>query len=160
MTFKGHLDSEGRAHMVDVGRKAVSERFAAAGVVVRMSPEGYRIAVEGSAAKGDLLTVAKLAGIQAAKQTATLIPLCHPVPVHHVDLSFHFDERAHTLTIRAEVRAEWHTGVEMEALTACAVAALTVYDMLKATGREMTISDLRLLEKRGGSSGDYVRADT
>ncbi len=150
-----HLDSRGSARMVDVGAKPVTHRTAVAGVQVRMLPATRRLIEKGLAAKGDVLAVARLAGIQAAKQTSTLIPLCHPIATTKVDVEFSFG-RGGVLDIRARVEALDRTGVEMEALTAAAVAALTVYDMAKAVDRGMEIDKLRLLEKTGGRSGRYV----
>jgi cyclic pyranopterin phosphate synthase len=121
-----------------------------------MQPETLRLIREGAIKKGDVLTVARLAGIMAAKRTSELIPLCHPLPLTHIDLELNLDEDQNAVRIEATVRTTGKTGVEMEALTAVSVAALTVYDMAKAVDRGMRLSDIRLLEKRGGQRGDYV----
>jgi cyclic pyranopterin phosphate synthase len=160
MTSRGHLDENGRARMVDVSDKPVTPRSATASVLVRLSEESYQAARGGQAAKGDVVTVAKLAGIQAAKKTAEWVPLCHPIPIEHVDIAFRFDDASTSLTIRATVRTHARTGAEMEALCACAAAALTVYDMLKAVQPDILITDLKLLEKQGGKSGAFVREDS
>ncbi len=150
-----HLDEEGNARMVDVGAKAVTERVAVARGRVRMEPETLRLIRDGAMRKGDVLTVAQIAGIQAAKRTHELIPLCHPLLLTHVSLTFSFDEEQSSVEIEGQVRVSGQTGVEMEALTAVSVAALTIYDMAKAVDRAMTISDIRVAEKRGGKSGDF-----
>lgn len=152
-----HLDSRGQARMVDVAAKAVTVRVAVAVAVVSMQPATLKVLKSGSAKKGDVLAVARIAGIQAAKKTSDLIPLCHPLALSSVTIDFEF-ENAHTLRILAEVRCEGKTGVEMEALTAASVSALTVYDMLKAIDRGMSISNVQLLEKYGGKSGDWTRS--
>jgi len=151
-----HLDSRGQARMVDVAAKAVTVRIAVAEAIVSMQPATLKVLKSGSAKKGDVLAVARVAGIQAAKKTSDLIPLCHPLALSSVTIDFEF-ENAHTLRILAEVRCEGKTGVEMEALTAASVSALTVYDMLKAIDRGMSISNVQLLEKYGGKSGDWTR---
>jgi cyclic pyranopterin phosphate synthase len=151
-----HLDEHGAARMVDVGAKPDTERAAAAGGVVYMQPETLRLIREGALKKGDVLTVAKLAGIMAAKRTSELIPLCHPLPLTHLDVDLTLDEEHNAVQIRATARTVGKTGVEMEALMAVSVAALTVYDMAKAVDRAMRLSDIRLLEKHGGQRGDYV----
>ncbi len=151
-----HFDEAGRAQMVDVGEKPVTARRARASGRVRMEPETLRLIRDRRLAKGDVLEVARLAGGMAAKRTAELIPLCHPVPLDTVEVRFGFaDDRA--VTIEAEARATARTGVEMEALTAAAAAALTVYDMCKAADRAMTIEWIRLEEKSGGKSGPFTR---
>ena len=136
--------------MVDVGAKAVTDRRAVAQGVVRMAPETAVAVAEGNAPKGDVISTARIAGIQAAKRTAELIPLCHPLPLSFVDVAIEVDAEAGTVTIRSEARTSGQTGVEMEALTACAVAALTVYDMVKGIERGVEIADVGLLEKTGG----------
>jgi cyclic pyranopterin monophosphate synthase len=151
-----HLNGQGRANMVDVGDKPDSERFAAAGGRVRMRPETLALIRDGALKKGDVLTVARIAGIMAAKRTSELIPLCHPVPLTHLEVTLTLDEATASVLIEATARTRGKTGVEMEALTAVSAAALTIYDMAKAADREMQISDIRLLEKRGGMHGDYV----
>jgi cyclic pyranopterin phosphate synthase len=150
-----HFDAAGRAQMVDVSAKAVTDRRAIARGSVRMSPETLARVAEGTAAKGDVLGVARLAGIMACKRTADLIPLCHPLPLSKVALDLACDPAGSRVLIEAEVRMAGQTGVEMEALTAVAVAALTVYDMLKAVDRAMVIDDIRLVLKEGGKSGRY-----
>lgn len=150
-----HFDRDGHAHMVDVGGKPVTTREAVAEGHVKMSPQALELVVKGTAKKGDVLGVARLAGIMAAKQTAALIPLCHPLSLSHVSLDL--AAVADGVAITARVRTDGRTGVEMEALTAVSVAALTVYDMLKAVDKGMEISAIRLVEKSGGASGDYRR---
>ncbi|MBZ0284882.1 MAG: cyclic pyranopterin monophosphate synthase MoaC [Anaerolineae bacterium] len=142
--------------MVDVGAKPESERLAVAQGTVYMQPETLRLIREGALKKGDVLMVARLAGIMAAKKTSDLIPLCHPLPLTHIDVDLTLDESANAVRISATARTVGKTGVEMEALTAVSVAALTVYDMAKAVDRAMRLSDIRLVEKRGGQHGDYV----
>jgi cyclic pyranopterin phosphate synthase len=146
--------------MVDVTPKDVTVREATAAARVRMLPETLAIIREGRAAKGDVLSVAQVAGIMAAKRTPDLIPMCHPLNISGVEMAFTFvDEADAAVDIRATVRLSGRTGVEMEALTAVSVAALTVYDMCKAVDRAMTITDIRLLKKSGGKSGEFIRAD-
>lgn len=151
-----HLDAQGQAHMVDVGAKPQSERFASARAVVVMAPETLRAIREGAIKKGDVLTVARIAGIMAAKRTAELIPLCHPLALTHVDVQLVLDEATQAVQITGTARTTGKTGVEMEALTAVTVAALTIYDMAKAIDRSMRIEGIALLEKRGGVHGDYL----
>jgi cyclic pyranopterin monophosphate synthase len=151
-----HVDSAGNARMVDVGHKADTERIAVAGGEVVMQPETLRLIREGAIKKGDVLTIARIAGIMAAKRTSELIPLCHPLPLTHVDVDLTLDDSESRVIIRATARTTGKTGVEMEALTAVSVAALTIYDMAKAVDRGMRIQNIRLLEKHGGKSGDYV----
>jgi cyclic pyranopterin phosphate synthase len=136
--------------MVDVGAKAVTDRRAVARGVVRMAPETAAAVASGNAPKGDVISTARIAGIQAAKRTAELIPLCHPLPLSFVDVTIEVDAEAGTVTIRSEARTSGQTGVEMEALTACSVAALTVYDMVKGIERGVEIAEVALLEKTGG----------
>lgn len=155
-----HFDAQGRAHMVDVGAKAVTERRAVASGHVRMLPETLAHVTEGTAKKGDVLGVARLAGIMAAKRTADLIPLCHPLPLSHVALDLVPDPALPGVRISAEVRTTGRTGVEMEALTAVSVAALTVYDMLKAVEKSMEIGAIAVERKEGGKSGTYTREGT
>jgi cyclic pyranopterin monophosphate synthase len=150
-----HVDRSGRPRMVDVSGKAESLREAVASGSIAVSAPALRLLRAGKTGKGDALQVARLAGIMAAKKTSELIPLCHPLPLSHVDIDI---LPAHGgYEIEARVRTNAATGVEMEALTAVAVAALTIYDMVKAVDREMVIGDIRLMEKRGGRSGQYVR---
>ena len=144
-----HIDERGRARMVDVGSKEETDRRARARAIVRMSPETAALVAAGDAPKGDVLGTARLAGIQAAKRTAELIPLAHPLPLTFVDVEVEIDPGG-TVTIVGEARTTAKTGVEMEALTACTVAALTVYDMVKGVERGVTIGEVTLLEKTGG----------
>ncbi len=151
-----HLDEHGRARMVDVGDKPETERWAVARAAVRVSPETLRLILEGDVKKGDVRRTAELAGVMAAKRTPELIPLCHPVALSHVEVKAEPDASLPGIRITATARARSQTGVEMEALTAAAVAALTVYDMIKGLERGAHIADVRLVEKHGGKSGDYV----
>ena len=151
-----HLDAQGRAHMVDVGAKAETQREAIARGRVAMRPETLRMIVEGTTPKGDVLAVARVAGIMAAKRTPDLIPLCHTLLLTHVSVQIVPAAAGDGLEIEAMVRTRGQTGVEMEALTAVSVAALTIYDMCKAVDRGMRIGEIRLAEKRGGRSGDVV----
>ncbi|HUA70625.1 MAG TPA: cyclic pyranopterin monophosphate synthase MoaC [Solirubrobacteraceae bacterium] len=157
MTDLTHLDSSGRARMVDVGDKPASERRAVARALVRVSPETARKVAAGDAPKGDVLGVARIAGIQAAKRTAELIPLCHPLPLSFVGVEGSIDAESGAITLVAEARTTGQTGVEMEALTAASVAALTVYDMVKGLERGAEIAEVVLLEKSGGRSGHWTR---
>src|SRR5579864_600480 len=152
-----HLDEAGRARMVDVSDKDVTRREATARAIVVMQPETARLIASGGVAKGDVLAVAQVAGVMAAKRTPDLIPLCHPLPISGVDMAFELDVEHAQLEIRATVRVTSRTGVEMEALTAVSVAALTVYDMCKAVDRGMTLTNIELLHKAGGKSGEFVR---
>ncbi len=150
-----HLDASGNAHMVDVSEKDVTSRSATAKALVRMRPETLTLILEGKAKKGDVLATARIAGIMAAKKTHELIPLCHPLMISKVSVDFTPDEATASIAVEATVKVEGKTGVEMEALTACSVACLTLYDMCKAVDRAMTITDLRLVEKSGGKSGHF-----
>jgi cyclic pyranopterin phosphate synthase len=152
-----HIDEQGRARMVDVGDKAITERVAIAGGVVKMLPETLKLIVSGGAKKGDVLAVARIAGIQAAKKCSDLIPLCHPLALNAVEVHFDCDESDSQVNITATCKVSGKTGVEMEALTAVSVAALTIYDMCKAVDRGMTITDVSLLSKSGGKSGDWQK---
>lgn len=156
MTKLTHIDDQGRANMVDVGQKGDTERVAIARGEIVMKPETLALIRDGLLKKGDVLTVAKIAGIQAAKRTSELIPLCHPIGLTKVDLELSLDEALPGVSIRAVVKTVGKTGVEMEALTAVSVAALTVYDMAKAAEKTMKIQNIRLVEKHGGKSGDIV----
>ena len=151
-----HVDASGKARMVDVGDKAVTSREALARGEIQMSAEALRLIRRGAVAKGDPLQTARLAGVMAAKQTSALIPLCHPLQLSHVDVDLTPTRRGYR--IDARVRTKGQTGVEMEALTAVAVAALTVYDMVKAVDKSMVITDIYLVEKTGGRSGTYRAA--
>jgi cyclic pyranopterin phosphate synthase len=152
-----HLDDSGRAHMVDVGSKPDSERMAMAKGEVLMRLETFALIRDGAVKKGDVLTVAQVAGIMAAKRTAELIPLCHPIPITQVAVEL--VETLPGVKITATVRTEGKTGAEMEALTAVSVAALTVYDMVKAVEKTMRIGNIRLVEKHGGRSGDVFNEE-
>ena len=152
-----HLDASGRARMVDVGDKPATERRAVARAVVRVSPDTARAVLDGDAPKGDVLGVARIAGIQAAKRTSELIPLCHPLALSFVGVDGEIDAAAGEIALRAEARTTGPTGVEMEALTAASVAALTVYDMIKGLERGAEISSVALVEKSGGRSGTWRR---
>ena len=154
-----HLDAEGHVQMVDVGHKPDTERVAVARGEVLMRPETLHLIAEGGLPKGDVLTTAQLAGIMAAKQTPNLIPLCHPLLLDKVDVAFQIDEGASRVEITATVRTRGKTGVEMEALTAVSVAALTIYDMCKAVEKGMRIHNIHLVSKTGGKSGDIVLED-
>lgn len=151
-----HLDDQGRAHMVDVGAKPDSQRTAIAGGQIKMRLETFQLIQAGAMKKGDVLTTAQLAGVLAAKKTSDLIPLCHPLSLTYIDVRLQLDETLPGVRITAEVRTTGKTGVEMEALTAVSVAALTVYDMAKAVEKTMQIQNIRLLEKHGGLSGDVI----
>ncbi len=151
-----HLDPDGAPRMVDVGDKAVTSRRAVAEAVVRFRPEVLATLMDAGGPKGDAFVTSRLAGIGAAKRTSELIPLCHPLPLDRVDVELTPDREAGTVVIRAEARVTARTGVEMEALTAATVAALTLYDMAKALQRDIVVENVRLLEKSGGRSGDYA----
>jgi len=153
-----HLDDSGHAHMVDVGAKEITERLAIAKGEVVMKAETLELIRRGSMKKGDVLTVAQIAGIGAAKRTAELIPLAHPLALTHIEVNLELDEALPGVRITASVKTAGRTGVEMEALTAVSVAALTVYDMAKAAEKTMRIHNVRLVEKHGGRSGDVVNA--
>ena len=153
-----HFDAQGQAHMVDVGAKAETRRIARATGSIRMQPATLAVIAAGSAKKGDVLGVARIAAIQAAKRTSELVPLCHPLPLTHVQVDFALDAAAGAVHCTVQAETLGRTGVEMEALTAVQVGLLTVYDMVKAVDRGMVITDVRVLEKRGGKSGDWVAA--
>lgn len=152
-----HFNEEGRAKMVDVGEKPESRRTAIAAARVLVSRETFALIKSGGMKKGDVLTVAQIAGVMGAKRTPDLIPMCHPVMIDGIDLSLHLDEKRCSVEIEATVSCDGRTGVEMEALTAVSTAALTVYDMCKAVQKDMVIRDIRLLKKTGGVHGDYFR---
>jgi len=154
-----HLDASGRARMVDVGHKPDSERVATARGSVVMQPETLQLIIEGNIKKGDVLTVAELAGVMAAKRTGELIPLCHPLILSHIEVSCVPNVAANRVDIEATVRLRGKTGVEMEALTAVSVAALTIYDMAKAVDRSMRLTDVHLVHKAGGQSGEWRLAE-
>jgi cyclic pyranopterin monophosphate synthase len=151
-----HIDEQGQARMVDVGHKPASQRTATARGRVLMQPETLQLIIEGNLKKGDVLTVAQLAGIMAAKRTGELIPLCHPLALSHVEVTCTPNPAEQCVDIEATARLTGQTGVEMEALTAVSVAALTIYDMAKAVDRHMRLTDIRLVHKSGGQSGDFT----
>ena len=153
-----HTDAQGRARMVDVGAKSATEREAVATGTVQMRPETLRLITTGQIPKGDTLAVARVAGIMAAKKTPELIPLCHPLLISSVRVECTPDEASGRIDIEARVKVNGQTGVEMEALTAVSVTALTIYDMCKAVEKDMVISDISLKHKSGGKSGTYVRS--
>jgi cyclic pyranopterin monophosphate synthase len=153
MSKLSHIDDKGQAHMVDVSDKASTTRVAIARARVHMLPETLQLIQSGSAKKGDVLATARIAGIQAAKKTSDLIPLCHPLMISKVTIEFVL--AASHIDVEALVKVEGKTGVEMEAMTACSVACLTLYDMVKAVDRGIVISDLKLIEKSGGKSGTF-----
>jgi cyclic pyranopterin phosphate synthase len=150
-----HLDDKGQARMVDVGAKAPTTRVAVAEAVVRLSPETYRLLTGEGMPKGDAFACARIAGIMAAKKTSDLIPLCHPLGLDSVDVRFDLDQAGHSVRIEAEARLTAKTGVEMEAMTAASVAALTLYDMCKAVQKDIVIERVRLTYKSGGKSGEF-----
>ena len=154
-----HADDHGRAAMVDVGEKPATRRRASAEGTVRFGPEAYRLLRENRLAKGDAVAVARLAGIQAAKRTSDWIPLCHTIPLDHLEIEIDLPDAGCRATVRATASARWTTGVEMEALTAVSAACLALYDMAKAVDRGIVIDGVRLLSKSGGRSGDWVRDD-
>jgi len=151
-----HFDAQGQAHMVDVAAKDVTHRVARATGTITMQPATFALVVEGRAKKGDVIGIARIAAIQGAKRTADLVPLCHPLPITRVTVDFDLDAAANAVHCTAQVETLGRTGVEMEALTAVQVGLLTCYDMLKAADRGMVMSGIRVLEKRGGKSGEWV----
>jgi cyclic pyranopterin monophosphate synthase len=153
-----HFDAHGQAHMVDVGAKAETHRVARASGSIRMLPATFELIAGGHAKKGDVIGVARIAAIQGAKRTSELIPLCHPLPITRVAVEFELDAASSTVRCTAQVETFGRTGVEMEALTAVQIGLLTVYDMCKAADRGMVMTDIRVLDKRGGKSGDWVAA--
>ena len=154
-----HFDAQGQAHMVDVSGKQVTHRVARASGTIRMLPATLALIESGSAKKGDVLGIARVAAIQGAKRTADLVPLCHPLPITRVAVEFELDAAANLVRCTAQVETLGRTGVEMEALTAVQVGLLTIYDMCKAADRGMVMGDIRLLEKQGGKSGHWVAED-
>ncbi|MBQ7529826.1 cyclic pyranopterin monophosphate synthase MoaC [bacterium] len=150
-----HFNAQGRAYMVDVSEKKETERRAVAAGSVQMNEETFQLVKMGGIKKGDVLAVAQVAGIMAAKRTSELIPMCHPLPLTSINIEFTLNEEAHMIDICSTVKCTGVTGVEMEALTAVSVAALTIYDMCKAVQKDMLIGDIHLLSKSGGKSGDY-----
>lgn len=157
MTELTHLDGAGGARMVDVGGKAETLRSATAEGAIRMSAEAFRLVADGAVTKGDVLTVSQIAGTMAAKRTAELIPMCHPLGLDHIAVQASLDDGLPGVRVQATVRTTGKTGVEMEALTAVSVALLTIYDMVKSADRQMELGTIRLLEKTGGSRGDWRR---
>jgi cyclic pyranopterin phosphate synthase len=151
-----HFDAAGQAHMVDVGAKSETHRIAVAAGTIRMKPETLALIISGNAKKGDVLGIARIAAIMGAKRTSDLVPLCHPLPITRVAVDFEIDEPANSVHCRAQVETVGKTGVEMEALTAVQVGLLTVYDMCKAVDRGMVMTNVRVLEKHGGKSGDWT----
>ena len=154
-----HFNEQGKAKMVDVGDKPVSHRTAVAAASVKVNRETFRLIQSGGMKKGDVLTVAQIAGIMGAKKTWELIPMCHPIFLQGIDLNFHLEEKDYSIRIRASVKCDGKTGVEMAALTAVSVAALTVYDMCKAVQKDIEITDIRLLHKSGGVHGAFAREE-
>jgi len=150
-----HFNNEGRARMVDVSDKQITLREAVAGGTVQLNPETFKLVMHGEIKKGDVLAVAQVAGIMAAKRTSDIIPMCHPIVITGVDISFTPDEKNHSIDITATVRCKGETGVEMEALTAVSTTALTIYDMCKSLQKDIEISNIKLLRKTGGKSGSY-----
>ncbi len=150
-----HFDATGQAHMVDVGAKAETHRIAVAAGTIRMKPETMALVVSGNAKKGDVLGIARIAAIMGAKRTSDLIPLCHPLAITKVAVEFEVDQAANSVHCRAQVETYGKTGVEMEALTAVQVGLLTIYDMCKAVDRGMVMTNVRVLEKHGGKSGEW-----
>jgi cyclic pyranopterin phosphate synthase len=154
-----HFDNSGQAHMVNVGNKASTHRVAIATGEITMLPETFKMVEAGSHKKGDVLGIARIAGIQASKKTSDLIPLCHPLALTHVSINFELDHSNNSISCQVRAETTGPTGVEMEALTAVQVALLTIYDMCKAVDRGMVMGEVKLLEKSGGKSGDWVAAD-
>jgi len=154
-----HIDSKGNARMVDISEKRESRREAIAAGKVKLSPATYELVKKGHGPKGDIFTVAKIAGIMAAKKTHDVIPLCHPLSITHIDVEYTFLDRKCTIEINSKVRTKGQTGVEMEALTCVMVVALTIYDMCKAVDKGIELGPFYLLEKSGGKSGRYVRKE-
>jgi cyclic pyranopterin phosphate synthase len=152
-----HLNKQGHVHMVDVADKDITRRNAVAEGCIRMQPETLQLITSGQAAKGDVLATARVAGIMAAKKTAELIPLCHPLSLSRIEVDFNIDETGHCIRCTATVTTDGKTGVEMEALSAVNIALLTIYDMCKAVDRGMTLDTIRLVEKSGGRSGHWSR---
>lgn len=150
-----HFNQRGEAHMVDVGDKAVTQRIAVAEGIIRMQTETVQRILQGTHKKGDVLAVARVAGVMASKRTADLVPLCHPLQLTHVDIQLNVDEKEQTVHCVAEVKTAGKTGVEMEALTVVQVTLLTIYDMCKAMDRGMLMTDIGLVKKAGGKSGDW-----
>jgi cyclic pyranopterin phosphate synthase len=159
MSELSHIDESGNAKMVDVGSKAITERVALATGSISMAEKTFKLVAAGGHKKGDVLAVARIAGIQAAKSCSTLIPLCHPLLLTSIDVEFDLDSTTNSINIRSRCRVSGQTGVEMEALTAVSVSALTIYDMCKAVDKDMVIGSICLQEKLGGRSGHYVKGN-
>jgi cyclic pyranopterin monophosphate synthase len=159
MATLSHLDEQGRARMVDVSDKAVTSRIAVARGTIHMRAETLALILEDKIEKGDVFSVARVAGIMAAKKTSELVPMCHPLSITSVEIELTPDKNPPRVDIEAQVRVSGKTGVEMEALTAVSVAGLTIYDMCKAVDREMTIGEIRLVKKSGGKSGTFIRKE-
>lgn len=151
-----HTDSDGKVKMIDIRNKSKTERTASAFIRVNLSPQTYQMIKENQIAKGNVLTVAKIADIQAAKKTSEMIPLCHQILLNKIEIKFTLNDEKHFIEIVSVVITNARTGVEMEALTACSIAALTIYDMVKAVQKDIEITDLRLLSKKGGKSGEFI----
>ena len=160
MTYTPHFNQAGEAHMVDVSDKSITHRFAIAEGYIEMRPETLQIIVDGTHKKGDVLAVARIAGIMASKKTSELIPLCHPLPISHVELSFTVEMAINCIRCQTLVKTIGQTGIEIEALCATQIALLTVYDMCKALDRGMVIRSVRLLEKDGGKSGHWQQINS
>ena len=156
MSKLSHFDNSGQAHMVDVGDKPATRRVALASGVITMLPATLKLILQGDAKKGDVLGIARIAAIQGSKRTADLIPLCHPISLTKVNITFEIDEKNTCITCNATCETTGQTGVEMEALTAVSVGLLTIYDMCKAVDRAMVMGEIKLLEKHGGKSGDWI----
>ena len=156
MSKLSHFDNSGQAHMVDVGDKPATKRVALASGVITMLPATLKLILQGDAKKGDVLGIARIAAIQGSKRTADLIPLCHPISLTKVNITFEIDEKNTQIICTAQCETTGQTGVEMEALTAVSVGLLTIYDMCKAVDRAMVMGEIKLLEKHGGKSGDWV----
>ncbi len=154
-----HFNQDGNTHMVDVGDKAITQRVAVTEGSIEMQPETLQLIIERGHKKGDVLAVARVAGIMASKKTADLVPLCHPLPITHVDISLTTNIEKNSVDCRATVKTTGQTGVEMESLLATQITLLTIYDMCKAIDRGMTIQDVRLIEKMGGKSGHWRRSE-
>ena len=154
-----HFNEQGRAKMVDVGEKPISQRVAVAGARVLVNENTFNLIKSGGMKKGDVLTVAQIAGVMGAKRTPDIMPMCHPILMDGIYLELSLDDERLSVVLKAEVRCDGRTGVEMEALSAVSIAALTVYDMCKAVQKDMVISDIRLISKTGGVHGDYYREE-
>ena len=159
MAKLSHLDDQGRARMVDVSDKEITSRIAVARGAIQMRPETLELILKGKVEKGDVFSVARVAGIMAAKKTSELIPMCHPLAITSVEITLTPEKKPARVDIEATVRVSGKTGVEMEAMTAVCVVALTIYDMCKAVDREMSIGEIRLIQKSGGKSGTFVRKE-